>query len=84
MGEKLAESKGWREDFWATGHGLGTGFSEIPMFSPTSRDVFESGMVFAYEPMIVRLGLGTAVVEDTVAVTATGTTSLTEYERKLW
>ena len=54
------------------------------MFSPTSRDIFEPGMVFAYEPMIVRLGLGTAVVEDTVAVTETGITTLTEYERKLW
>ena len=84
FGEELAESKGWRQDFWATGHGLGTGFSEIPMFSPTSGDIFEPGMVFAYEPMIVRLGLGTAVVEDTVAVTDTGITTLTEHERKLW
>lgn len=83
-GEELAESKGWRDDFWATGHGLGTGFNEIPMFSPTSQDIFEPGMVFAYEPMIVRLGLGTAVVEDTVAVTDTGITTLTEYERRLW
>jgi len=84
FGEELAESKGWRQDFWATGHGLGTGFSEIPMFSPTSRDTFETGMVFAYEPMIVRLGLRTAVVEDTLTVTDTGITTLTEYERKLW
>ncbi len=84
LGEKFAESKGWRQDFWATGHGLGTGFSEIPMFTPSSRDTFEAGMVFAYEPMIVRLGLGTAVVEDTLAVTDTGVTALTEYERKLW
>jgi Xaa-Pro aminopeptidase len=84
IGEELAESKGWRQDFWATGHGLGTGFIEIPMFSPTSRDIFEPGMVFAYEPMIVRLGLGTAVVEDTVEVTDKGIIPLTEYERKLW
>ena len=84
IGGELAESKGWRQDFWATGHGLGTGFIEIPMFSPTSTDIFEPGMVFAYEPMIVRLGLGTAVVEDTVEVTDTGITPLTEYERKLW
>jgi Xaa-Pro dipeptidase len=84
IGAELAESKGWRQDFWATGHGLGTGFIEIPMFSPTSTDIFEPGMVFAYEPMIVRLGLGTAVVEDTVEVTDTGITPLTEYERKLW
>lgn len=83
-GEKLAETKGWLADFWAMGHGMGTGFLEIPMFMPTSQDVFESGMVFAYEPMIVRLGLGTAVVEDTVTVTDSGVTSLTEYERKLW
>jgi Xaa-Pro aminopeptidase len=66
------------------GHGLGTGFIEIPMFTPSSSDVFESRMVFAYEPMIVRLGLGTAVVEDTIAITDSGVTSLTEYERKLW
>jgi Xaa-Pro aminopeptidase len=83
-GEKLAESKGWLASFWAMGHGLGTGFIEIPMFTPSSSDVFESRMVFAYEPMIVRLGLGTAVVEDTIAITDTGATSLTEYERKLW
>jgi len=83
-GEKLAESKGWLSDFWAMGHGLGTGFLEIPMFMPSSKDVFASGMVFAYEPMIVKLGLGTAVVEDTLAVTNEGVTSLTEYERKLW
>jgi len=83
-GERIAETKGWLSDFWAMGHGLGTGFLELPMFMPTSQDVFESGMVFAYEPMIVRLGLGTAVVEDTVAVTDNGVISLTEYERKLW
>ena len=83
-GEKLAESKGWLTHFWAMGHGLGTGFIEIPMFTPSSSDVFESRMVFAYEPMIVGLGLGTAVVEDTIAITDTGITSLTEYERKLW
>jgi Xaa-Pro aminopeptidase len=83
-GEELAKSKGWLEDFWAMGHGLGTGFLEIPMLTPTCQDVFESRMVFAYEPMFVRLGLGTAVVEDTVTVTDSGCESLTECERKLW
>ena len=83
-GEELAKSKGWLNDFWAMGHGLGTGFLEIPMFTPTSKDIFEPGMVFAYEPMIVRLGLGTAVVEDTLAISEDGCVSLTECERKLW
>ena len=41
-------------------------------------------MVFAYEPMIVKLGLGTAVVEDTVEVADSGVRLLTEYERKTW
>lgn len=83
-GEKLAASLGWGNDFWASGHGLGTGFSEIPMFSPASTDIFQPNMVFAYEPMIVRLGLGTAVIEDTVAIRESGAISLTEYDRKLW
>jgi Xaa-Pro aminopeptidase/Xaa-Pro dipeptidase len=83
-GERMAESRGWIDDFWAMGHGLGTGFLELPMFTPTSEDVFDPGMVFAYEPMIVRLGLGTAVVEDTVAVTDSGCITLTECEQKLW
>jgi Xaa-Pro aminopeptidase len=83
-GKNLAESKGWSSDFWASGHGLGTGFSEIPAFSTASSDTFETGMVFAYEPMIVKLGLGTAVVEDTVEVADSGVRLLTEYERKTW
>ena len=36
-GEKLAESKGWLQDFWATGHGLGTGLFEIPIFIPLAK-----------------------------------------------
>ena len=83
-GEKMAASLGWGKDFWASGHGLGTGFSEIPMFNPASTDIFQPNMVFAYEPMIVRLGLGTAVIEDTVAIKENEAISLTEYERKLW
>jgi len=83
-GESLAKSRGWLQDYWSMGHGLGTSFLEVPAFTPESQDVFNTGMVFAYEPMIVRLGLGTAVVEDTVAVTEEGCVTLTECERKLW
>jgi len=83
-GEALADKKGWRKDFWSVGHGLGTGFFEIPIFAPNSPDIFNAGMVFAYEPMIVKLGLGTAVVEDTVVVTKSGCKTITDCEKKLW
>ena len=35
-------------------------------------DVLEPGMTFAFEPMIIIDGLGTAVVEDTMLVTESG------------
>jgi Xaa-Pro aminopeptidase len=84
LGEKLAESKGWLSDYWSVGHGLGTTMWDIPILSTDSRDTFDSGMVFAYEPMIVRVGLGTAVVEDTILVRSSGACAITESERKLW
>ena len=38
----------------------------------TSEDVLEPGMTFAFEPMIIVDGLGTACVEDVMLVTETG------------
>ncbi|HUK51450.1 MAG TPA: Xaa-Pro peptidase family protein [Terriglobales bacterium] len=84
QGEYIAQSRGWLRDFWAMGHGLGTSFLELPAFTPSSVNTFAEGMVFAYEPMIVRLGLGTAVIEDTLALTVDGHESLTDCETRLW
>jgi Xaa-Pro aminopeptidase len=83
-GEELAKSKGWLSNYWSVGHGLGTTMWDIPILSAESDDTFDSGMVFAYEPMIVKMGLGTAVVEDTLLVNSSEASALTESERKLW
>lgn len=58
------------------GHGLGTAVWEIPWFSFEADQVLAENMVFALEPMLVKLGVGTAVVEDTMLVTATGIEAL--------
>jgi Xaa-Pro aminopeptidase len=84
LGEKLAESKGWLRDYWSVGHGLGTTMWDIPILSTDSHDTFDSGMVLAFEPMIVNVNLGTAVVEDTILVSSSGAHAITESERKLW
>jgi Xaa-Pro aminopeptidase len=83
-GEDLAKSLGWLPDYWSQGHGIGTSFLEIPLVSPASMDIFDAGMVFAFEPMITKLDLGTAVIEDDFPVTENGCQALTDYERKQW
>ncbi len=55
------------------GHGIGCMLFESPSLRyGTSEDVLEPGMTFAFEPMIIVDGLGTACVEDVMLVTETG------------
>ena len=55
------------------GHGIGCMLFESPNLRyQVTTDVLEPGMTFAFEPMIIVDGLGTAVVEDTMLVTETG------------
>ncbi|MGI8687608.1 MAG: M24 family metallopeptidase [Thermomicrobiales bacterium] len=55
------------------GHGLGCLLFERPnLRRHETTDVLEPGMIFAFEPMFVVEGLGTAVVEETVLVTEKG------------
>jgi Xaa-Pro dipeptidase len=55
------------------GHGIGCMLFEAPSLRyQVTADVLEPGMTFAFEPMIIVDGLGTAVVEDTMLVTETG------------
>jgi Xaa-Pro aminopeptidase len=44
----------------------------MPFLGPTDESLLEEGMVFALEPMLVRYGVGTAVVEESILVTADG------------
>jgi len=76
--QEIAYSAGFVEEHMpmGQGHGLGTALWEIPWFSFEADQALEEGMVFALEPMLVRLGVGTAVVEDTMLVTGNGIEAL--------
>ena len=68
----------------AIGHGVGTTKFESPLMVGDDIDiVLEPNMVFALEPMLVREGVGTAVVEDTILVTERGAEILPCFTRKL-
>jgi Xaa-Pro aminopeptidase len=72
--QEIAYAAGFVEEHMpmGQGHGLGTALWEMPWFSFEAAQVLREGMVFALEPMLVKLGVGTAVVEDTMLVTKTG------------
>ena len=66
------------------GHGIGTATHVPPSFSPASPTVLEEGMVFVFEPMLVRTEFGTACVEDMYAIRATGCERLSEARENWW
>jgi Xaa-Pro aminopeptidase len=72
--ERVARRAGFSADYMPNGlgHGLGLSLFELPFLGPSDDSLMEEGMVFALEPMLVRYGLGTAVVEESVLVTADG------------
>jgi Xaa-Pro aminopeptidase len=76
--EKVALDAGFEEEYMPLGwgHGLGTSLFELPMLTYRGDTVLREGMTFALEPMLVKLGIGTAVVEETVLITSQGMVSL--------
>lgn len=72
---RIAAELGYGEHYMpgGFGHGIGCMLFEAPSLRyQVTTDVLETGMTFAFEPMIIVDGLGTAVVEDTMLVTETG------------
>ncbi len=72
---RIAAELGYGEHYMpgGFGHGIGCMLFETPSLRYlVTTDVLEPGMTFAFEPMIIVDGLGTAVVEDTMLVTNTG------------
>ena len=65
-------------------HGIGATTHIPPSFVPGSNAILEANMTFAYEPMFVRKGFGTACIEDLYVVTATGCERLSEAPERLW
>ena len=68
-GQQLADDLGYGSYFYFRGHGIGTSTHVPPAFFPGSTTGFEPGMVYAFEPMLVRKDFGTAVVENVLHMT---------------
>lgn len=80
----IAKEGGFEPDTYVGGHGLGTTLFDRPVILPGSNTKLEKNMIFAYEPMIVPMEVGTAVVEDDYLVTDSGVERLTKFDQKLW
>jgi Xaa-Pro dipeptidase len=66
-----------------TGHGLGLEAHEPPFACEGDTTILEPGMTFTVEPGVYLPGKGGVRVEDDVVITATGSESLTTFEREL-
>ena len=66
------------------GHGVGLQINELPVLTPRSQEVLESGMVFALEPKFVIPGTGAVGIENTMLVTDSGVENLTVFEEGFW
>lgn len=62
------------------GHGVGLQINELPVLTPRSQEMLESGMVFALEPKFVMAGTGAVGIENTLLVTDYGVEKLTVFE----
>jgi Xaa-Pro aminopeptidase len=80
----MAKEAGWESDTYVGGHGLGTTLFDLPVILPTVKTKLAPNMIFAYEPMIVPMEIGTAVVEDDYLVTDAGVERLTKFDQQLW
>jgi Xaa-Pro aminopeptidase len=81
---EIAREAGVERDTYVGGHGLGTTLFDLPVILPEVDTKLARNMIFAYEPMIVPMDLGTAVVEDDYLATSTGVERLTKFTQKLW
>ncbi len=80
----LAKEANVEKDTYVGGHGLGTTLFDLPVILPKVTTKLAKNMIFAYEPMIIPMNLGTAVVEDDYLVTESGVERLTKFDQKLW
>ncbi len=86
----IAERAGLSDCFMGTqqqakfiGHGVGLQINELPVLTPRSQEVLESGMVFALEPKFVIPGTGAVGIENTMLVTDSGVENLTVFEEDI-
>jgi Xaa-Pro aminopeptidase len=88
--EELAAASGLRKRYRGriylgliVHHAIATSFFEFPSLGLPDT-ILRKNMSFAFEPMAHILDFGTAVIEDSILITATGMESLTPYEIVHW
>lgn len=82
--ESLAEYfMGHSQQAGFVGHGVGLEINEMPVMAPRSREIFETGVVFAFEPKFVIPEVGAVGVENTFVVTDEGVEKLTIFEESI-
>jgi Xaa-Pro dipeptidase len=79
-----ADEAGYADYLYFRGHGVGAAVQDLPAFAPGNPARLEEHMVFAFEPMLVRHGFGTACWEDVWAVTASGVERLNQCPMRWW
>lgn len=84
IAERIARERRLEQYLYFRGHGIGTTTHTPPSFSPDGPTILEEGMVFVFEPMLVRKEFGTACVEDMYAVRAHGCERLSEARENWW
>lgn len=81
---EMARDAGYEDYLYFRGHGVGTDFVGLPALAPDNPATFEAGMVFALEPMLVKLDFGTACWEDVWHVTEDGVERLNQSTPRFW
>jgi Xaa-Pro aminopeptidase len=65
------------------GHGVGLEINEPPVLMSRSKDLLQTGMIFAFEPKFVLPDIGAVGIENTYLVTDTGIEKLTVLEEEI-
>jgi len=84
IGLRVAKQLGYDDCLYFRGHGIGCRIQNRPQIAPGNPVVFEKDMVFAFEPMLVKLRFGTACWEDVWQVTAGGVERLNTAPYRFW
>jgi Xaa-Pro aminopeptidase len=84
IGQTIARQAGYEDFLYFRGHGIGCATHDLPAITPGNPAPLRAGMVFAFEPMLVRKGFGTACWEDLWWVTASGVERLNRCQIRWW